>query len=169
MARWGIVAPTGARYADCHMTGLPTGTVTFLFTDIEGSTGVLKRLGRDRYEDLLAEQARILRAAFAAHGGVVVDTQGDSFFAAFGAARDAVAAAAVAQRDLAACDWPNGTEVKVRMGLHSGEPKAGGERYVGIGVHRAARVGAAAHGGQVLLSDASRGLVEDDLPEGLSL
>jgi class 3 adenylate cyclase/DNA-binding beta-propeller fold protein YncE len=151
------------------MTVLPTGTVTFLFTDIEGSTGLLKQLGRDRYENVLAEHAEILRAAFAAHGGQVVDTQGDSFFAAFRAARDAVAAAAAAQHDLAACDWREGAEVKVRMGLHSGEPKAGGERYVGIGVHRAARVGAAAHGGQVLLSSVTRELVEDDLPDGVFL
>jgi class 3 adenylate cyclase/DNA-binding beta-propeller fold protein YncE len=151
------------------MTELPSGTVTFLFTDIEGSTRLLKRLGRDRYEGVLAEHARILHAAFAAHNGRVVDTQGDEFFVAFRAAQDAVAAAVAAQRELAACNWLDGAEVNVRMGLHSGEPKAGGDRYVGIGVHRAARVGAIAHGGQVLLSDATRALVEDDLPEGVFL
>jgi class 3 adenylate cyclase len=148
---------------------LPSGTVTFLFTDIEGSTALLKQLGRDEYENVLAEHAGILRAAFAAHGGQVVDTQGDSFFAAFRAAREAVAAAVEAQRELAAAEWPDSVEVRVRMGLHSGEPKASGERYVGIGVHRAARVGGVAHGGQVLLSDATRVLVEDDLPAGVYL
>jgi YVTN family beta-propeller protein len=148
---------------------LPTGTVTFLFTDIEGSTALLKRLGRDGYESVLAEHARIVRATVDTHHGQVVDTQGDSFFAAFRAARDAVAAAADIQRELAGHDWHDGVEVKVRMGLHSGEPKASGERYVGIGVHRAARVGSAGHGGQVLLSDTTRALVEDDLPEGVSL
>jgi class 3 adenylate cyclase/DNA-binding beta-propeller fold protein YncE len=151
------------------MTELPSGTVTFLFTDIEGSTALLKQLGRDRYESALAEHAEILRGAFAAHNGQVVDTQGDSFFVAFRAARDAVAAAVAAQRELAARDWPEGIQVRTRMGLHSGEPKAGGERYIGIGVHRAARVGAIAHGGQVLLSDATRALVEDDLPGGVFL
>jgi class 3 adenylate cyclase len=124
---------------------LPTGTVTFLFTDIEGSTALLKRLGRDGYESVLSEQAGIVRAAVDAHQGQVVDTQGDSFFAAFRAARDAVAAAAEVQRELAGHEWPDGVEVKVRMGLHSGEPKASGERYVGIGVHRASRVGSAGH------------------------
>ena len=148
---------------------LPSGTVTFLFTDIEGSTGLLKRLGRDGYESVLAQHAGILRATFAAHGGQVVDTQGDSFFAAFRAAREAVSAAVDAQRDLAAAEWPEGAEVKVRMGLHSGEPKASGERYVGIGVHRAARVGGVAHGEQVLLSETTRSLVEDDLPPGVHL
>jgi peptide/nickel transport system substrate-binding protein len=151
------------------MPELPAGTVTFLFTDIEGSTALLKQLGRDGYESVLSEQAGIVRAAVDAHHGQIVDTQGDSFFAAFRAARDAVAAAADVQRELAGHDWPDGVEVKVRMGLHSGEPKASGERYVGIGVHRAARVGSAGHGGQVLLSDTTRALVEDDLPEGVSL
>jgi class 3 adenylate cyclase len=145
--------------------GLPSGTVTFLFTDIEGSTRLLKEHGRDRYDETLAEQQRILRAAFAAHHGQVVDTQGDSFFVAFGTAADAVAAAVDAQRDLAAHPWPQGTEVKVRAGLHTGEPKVGAERYVGFGVHRAARIGAAGHGGQVLVSNTTRELVEDDLPD----
>jgi hypothetical protein len=110
---------------------LPSGTVTFVFTDIEGSTALLKRLGRDGYERVLSEQAGVVRTAVDAHGGQVVDTQGDSFFAAFRAARDAVAAAADIQRELAGHEWPEGVEVKVRMGLHSGEPKASGERYVG--------------------------------------
>jgi YVTN family beta-propeller protein len=149
--------------------GFPSGTVTFLFTDVEGSTRLLKTLGRDRYEEALGEQQRILRAAFAAHHGQVVDTQGDSFFVAFRTAADAVAAAVEAQRGLAAHSWPEGTEVKVRTGLHTGEPKVGAERYVGIGVHRAARIGAAGHGGQVLVSNATRELVEDDLPDDVSV
>lgn len=151
------------------MVPLPTGTVTFLFTDIEGSTALLKQLGRDGYERALAEHAEILKSAFDDHGGQLVDTQGDSFFVAFRAARDAVAATVSGQRWLAEHDWPGGTTLKVRMGLHSGEPKASGERYVGIGVHRAARVGSAAHGGQALLSSSTRELVEDDLPDGVSL
>src|SRR5262249_20729013 len=148
---------------------LPSGTVTFLFTDIEGSTQLLKDHGPDRYESVLADHASILRASFAAYGGRVVDTQGDSFFAAFRAATDAVAAAVAAQRAVAAHVWPGEARVAVRMGLHSGEPKVGNERYVGIGVHRAARIGAVAHGGQVLVSSAARELVEDDLPNGIEL
>ena len=118
---------------------------------------------------MLGEHQRILRAAFAAHGGQEVDTQGDSFFFGFRRAKDALGAALEAQRALAAHPWPQGVELRVRMGLHSGEPVVGEERYVGIGVHRAARIGAAAHGGQVVLSSATRELVEDDLPEGVSL
>ena len=151
------------------MQDLPAGTVTFLFTDIEGSTTLLKQLGHDRYDDVLAEHGRLLRAAIAAHDGRVVDTQGDSFFAAFQTAGNAVAAAADAQRELAAQEWGAGVEVKVRMGLHTGEPKVGEERYVGIGVHRAARIGAAGHGGQVLLSSTTKELAEEDLPTGVTI
>src|SRR5919109_4665460 len=150
------------------MVELPTGTVTFLFTDIEGSTRLLKQLGT-RYDDVLAEHGRILRASFEAHGGRVVDTQGDSFFAVFARAGDAVASAIDAQRALQDHAWPEGVRVSVRMGLHSGEPRASGQRYIGFGVHRAARVGAVAHGGQILVSDATRALVEDDLPSGTRL
>jgi len=148
---------------------LPSGTVTFLFTDLEGSTRLLKELGRDGYHEILDEHQRMLRAAFEAHGGRIVDTQGDSFFVAFRTAADAVAAAVDAQRDLAAARWPDGVAVKVRMGLHTGEPKVGGERYVGIGVHRAARIGACGHGGQVLLSSTTRELAEEELPPGVSI
>jgi YVTN family beta-propeller protein len=116
---------------------------------------------------VLGEHQRILRAAFVAHGGQEVDTQGDSFFVAFRTANDAVAAAVDAQRDLDAHSWPEGGRVMVRMGLHTGEPKVGGERYVGIGVHRAARIGAAGHGGQVLLSSTTKELAEEDLPPGV--
>jgi YVTN family beta-propeller protein len=147
---------------------MPTGTVTFLFTDIEGSTQLVKQLG-GRYSQVHAEHQRILRSAFKAHGGHEVDTQGDSFFAAFRRAKDAVTAAVAAQRDVAAHAWPEGADVKVRMGLHTGEPHVGEDRYVGLGVHKAARIGAAGHGGQVLLSRTTRELVEDDLPPGVTV
>ena len=151
------------------MAELPSGTVTFLFTDIEGSTRLLHALGQHEYDVLLTTHREILEAAFTAHGGRVVDTQGDSFFVAFRTANDAVASAVNAQRDLVAHDWPEGAQVKVRMGLHTGEPKVGQERYVGIGVHRAARIGAAGHGGQVLLSWTTKGLAEEDLPPGVTI
>jgi peptide/nickel transport system substrate-binding protein len=141
---------------------LPQGTVTFLFTDIEGSTELLKGLG-DRYQGVLDDQARILREAASSHGGREVDNQGDSFFFAFARANAALGAAVVAQRALSAHEWPDGARVRVRMGLHTGEPSVGGERYVGLGVHRAARVGAAGHGGQVLLTNPTRELVEDEV------
>src|SRR6478672_6506869 len=138
------------------MAELPTGTVTFLFTDIEGSTKLLHELG-DGYADALAKHRRLLRDAFAAHDGVEVDTQGDAFFVAFGRASDAIAAAANAQRELA--QGP----VRVRMGIHTGEPLRTEEGYVGMDVHRAARIAAAGHGGQVLLSESTAGLVEEVL------
>ena len=148
-------------------TELPSGTVTFLFTDIEGSTRLLRDLGQERYRDALGEHQRLLVEAFDAHGGRVVDTQGDSFFVVFRRAREAVAAAVDGQRALAAHEWPDGAQVSVRMGLHTGEPLAGEERYVGLGVHRAARVGAAGHGGQVLVSQSTRQLLLDDPPPGV--
>jgi YVTN family beta-propeller protein len=150
------------------VTELPSGTVTFLFTDIEGSTQLVKQLG-GAYSGVLAEHQRILREGFTAHGGHEVDTQGDSFFIAFRRAKDAVAAAVAAQRDLAAHTWPEGAQPRVRMGLHTGEPQVGEQRYVGIGVHKAARIGAAGHGGQVLLSTTTRELVEDELPPGVTI
>jgi YVTN family beta-propeller protein len=144
---------------------LPSGTVTFLFTDIEGSTRLLRGLG-ERYPKALSDHQQILRSAFAEHGGHEIDTQGDSFFVAFRRAKDAVAAAIAGQRGLAAHEWPDGAEVRVRMGIHTGEPIVGEERYVGLGVHRAARIGAAAHGGQVFVSESTRALLRDDpLPD----
>jgi predicted ATPase len=131
---------------------LPSGTVTFLFTDIEGSTRLLHEHG-DRYVELLSAHRRALRDAFARHDGVEVDTQGDAFFVAFARASDAVAAASDGQ--VALGDGP----IRVRMGLHTGEPVATDEGYVGIDVHRAARIAAAGHGGQVLLSQATRDLI----------
>jgi len=147
---------------------LLSGTVTFLFTDIEGSTQLVRRL-RDGYADVLKTHERLLRGAFAEHEGQVVDTQGDAFFAVFGRAKDAVESAVAAQLALDGHDWPEGGEVRVRMGLHTGEPTLGEGRYVGLGVHRAARICSAAHGGQVLLSSATGAVVEDDLPEGWEL
>ncbi len=132
---------------------LPSGVVTLLFTDIEGSTRLLDELG-DGYAPALAEHRRVVRAACAAHDGIEVDTQGDAFFVAFARATDAVAAASEAQRELA--DGP----VRVRMGLHTGEPRVTDEGYVGLDVHKGARIAAVGHGGQVLLSQATRVLVE---------
>lgn len=147
---------------------LPIGTVTFLFTDIEGSTRLLQELGAD-YRDVLERHAVIVRRALAAHDGVEVSTEGDAFFAVFRSATGAVAAAVAAQRALAEEQWPGGHRVGVRMGLHTGEGRLGGDSYVGLDVHRAARIAAAGHGGQVLLSAASRALVETMLPVGVTL
>jgi WD40 repeat protein/class 3 adenylate cyclase len=147
---------------------LPEGTVTFLFSDIEGSTQLLYRL-RDTYTTLLAEHHRIMRESVSLGGGHVVDTEGDSFFVAFPRARDAVAAAVAAQRTLAQQAWPQGETVRVRMGLHTGEAEKALEGYVGLDVHRAARVAHVGHGGQVLLSETTAILVLDDLPAGVSL
>ena len=138
------------------MAELPTGTVTFLFTDIEGSTKLLHELGDD-YADLLAEHRRVLRDAFASHDGVEVDTQGDAFFVAFARATEAAAAATEGQRALA--DGP----VRVRMGIHTGEPIRTDEGYAGMDVHRAARIAAVGHGGQVLVSQTSRDLIGDQV------
>ena len=148
------------------MRELPTGTVTFLFTDVEGSTRLLKQL-RERYGEVLAEHHRILRAAFEQAGGHEIDTQGDSFFVAFRNARDAVAAAVAAQRALAQHAWPNDAELRVRMGIHTGEASLADERYLGVAVHRAARICAAGHGGQILISQITHDLLHDeeaDLP-----
>jgi predicted ATPase/class 3 adenylate cyclase len=148
--------------------GLPTGTVTFLFTDIEGSTRLLQELG-DGYGAVRDAQAAIVRRAVAQAGGVEVSTEGDSFFVAFASPLAAVRAAVAAQRGLAAHDWPPGRPLRVRMGLHTGEGVLGGDDYVGLDVHRAARIAAAGHGGQVLVSAATRGLVAQALPEGVAL
>src|SRR5262245_7968341 len=140
------------------MSERPTGTVTFLFTDIEGSTRLLQEL-RERYDEVLSTHARLIREAIEEFDGHEIDTQGDAFFIAFARARDAVAAAVAIQRVLAAEDWPDGASVRVRMGIHTGEPLASDERYVGMGVHKGARICAAGHGGQVLLSNTTRELV----------
>jgi class 3 adenylate cyclase/DNA-binding CsgD family transcriptional regulator/tetratricopeptide (TPR) repeat protein len=148
---------------------LPTGTVTFLFTDIEGSTRLLKSLGRDRYGEVLAAHNRLLRAAFSDGAGLEIDTKGDSFFVVFGSAGSGVEAAAAAQRALAAQEWPDEVQVRVRMGLHTGEASVGSDGYVGFAVHQAARIGDAGHGGQVLLSSTTATLVRHELPPDLGL
>ncbi|HSC49947.1 MAG TPA: adenylate/guanylate cyclase domain-containing protein [Gaiellaceae bacterium] len=142
------------------MAELPTGTVTLLFTDIEGSTRLLRRVG-DAYADLLGEHRRLLAEAFEHHRGTIVDSEGDAFFVAFASARDAAAGAEAGQRALAEHPWPGGEELRVRMGLHTGEPRLVEGRYVGLDVHHAARVMAAGHGGQVLLSESTRALLGD--------
>jgi class 3 adenylate cyclase len=147
---------------------LPTGTVTLLFTDIEGSTRLLERLG-DRYVEVLAEHRRLLRAAFARFHGCEVGTEGDAFFVAFAKASDAVAAAVAGQRMLAAHPWPDGTVLRVRMGIHTGEPIMVGQDYAGLDVHRTARICSAGHGGQVLLSGATRELLGAELPSAVRL
>jgi class 3 adenylate cyclase len=147
------------------MAELPSGTVTFLLTDIEGSTRMLHEL-RDRYGGVLETHARILRAALEEHGGREIDTQGDSFFVAFRTAKDALAAAVVAQKNLAEDPGLDGARPAVRMGIHTGEPSVAGERYLGLAVHRAARICTAAHGGQILLSGTTGDLVADELPTG---
>jgi class 3 adenylate cyclase len=143
------------------------GTVTFVFTDIEGSTDLLKTLGADGYAEAVADHRRIIRREFEARGGTEMDTQGDAFFFSFGRARDAVAAAVAAQLALEAHRWTAGGRVRVRMGLHTGEPVVGAEGYVGIDVVRASRICAAGHGGQVLLSTATADLIGGDLPSGV--
>jgi predicted ATPase/class 3 adenylate cyclase/uncharacterized protein HemY len=146
---------------------LPTGTVTFLFSDIEGSTQLLQQLG-PRYAEVLADHRAIVRDAFARCNGTEVDTQGDAFFVVFERAANALSCAVDIQRELAEHVWPDGVQVKVRMGLHTGEPIAQGGGYVGLDVHRAARICAAGHGGQILLSQATLDLAETHLPAGAS-
>jgi predicted ATPase/class 3 adenylate cyclase len=145
------------------MADAPSGTVTLLFTDIEGSTKLLQRSG-ELYAELLADHRRMLRAAFDSHDGYEVDTEGDAFFVVFRSANDAAAAAVAAQKALAGHSWPDGNEVRVRMGLHTGEPRLVDRAYVGLDVHRAARVMGAGHGGQILLSHSTRNQVGDDWP-----
>jgi YVTN family beta-propeller protein len=143
------------------MADLPTGAVTFLFTDIEGSTRLVRKL-RGRYAEVLSEHQRLLREAFSQHGGYEIDTQGDAFFYAFGSAHEAVLAAVEAQRALSGYPWPEDSEVKVRIGIHTGQAAPVNGRYTGLAVHRAARICAAGHGGQVLVSQATQSLLEDE-------
>lgn len=150
------------------MPTLPTGTITFFFADIEGSTRLLERLS-DHYAAVLADYRRLLRAALTEHSGYEVDTQGDAFFAAFPRAHDAIAAALTAQRTLSAHPWPDQVHVRTRIALHTGEPIAIETGYIGLDVHRAARICAAGHGGQVLLSETTMSLVEHDLPHGVNV
>jgi predicted ATPase/class 3 adenylate cyclase len=150
------------------MTELPTGIVTFLFTDIEGSTKLLQELGED-YGEVQDLHQKIMREAIQAEGGAEIRTEGDSFFVVFPSPAQALRAAVTAQRSLAAATWPHGQALKVRMGMHTGEGRIRGGDYLGIDVNRAARIAAAAHGGQVVISDATRGLVQGALPDGVAL
>jgi class 3 adenylate cyclase len=150
-------------------SSLPRGTVTFLFSDIEGSTDLVRRVGNEAFAEIRGDHRRLLREAFRAHGGHEIDTAGDGFFVAFDSAREAVAAAIESQLALRGFDWPEGVEVRVRMGLHTAEPHLGKEGYVGVGVHRASRICDAGRGGQILLSNATAGIVEDAELAGVGL
>jgi DNA-binding NarL/FixJ family response regulator/class 3 adenylate cyclase len=142
------------------MSELPSGTVTFLFTDLEGSTALLRQL-QDRYGEVLVEQHRLLRSAAEEAGGREIDTQGDSSFIVFRNPREAVRGAVAGQLALSAHSWPAEVKLRVRMGIHTGEASVVADRYVGLAVHRAARICAAGHGGQILLSEATQMLLED--------
>lgn len=150
------------------MPELPTGTLTLLFTDIEGSTRLLQQIG-EGYADLLEECRRVLRKAFRQWHGQEVDTQGDAFFVVFARASDAVCAAVDIQRALAAHAWSQDAVVRVRIGLHTGEPQRSVEGYIGLDVHHAARIMSAGYGGQILLSQATSALVEQSLPDGVQV
>jgi class 3 adenylate cyclase len=151
------------------MSTLPGGTVTFVFTDIEGSTQLLQELGDEAYGEVSGDHRRLVRKTFGSRGGTEIDTQGDAFFFSFPRARDAVAAAVDAQRALRDHEWPEGTEVLVRMGVHTGEPHVGDEGYLGLDVVRAARISAAGHGGQILISETTRALLGNQLPDGVAV
>jgi class 3 adenylate cyclase len=144
-------------------------TFTFLFTDIEGSTALVRRLVEGLYAQLLADHHSLIRSGLAAHGGREVDTQGDAFFAVFSSPRACVAAVTEMQQALEAHPWPGGEHVRVRMGVHTGEASKTATGLVGLDVHRAARVAAAGYGGQVLLSETAAALVRDALPPGVAL
>jgi class 3 adenylate cyclase len=147
---------------------LPTGTVTFLFTDVEGSTRLLKRLG-STYGPVLARHHELVRDAVRDHGGHEVDTQGEAFFVAFPRAKDAVASAIAMQRNHGSAVWPEDAQVRVRIGIHTAEPGLTESGYFGMGLHRAARLCAVGHGGQVLLSRSAAGLVDEDETPDVSL
>src|SRR5437867_10228073 len=135
-------------------------TVTFLFSDVEGSTALLRKL-RDGYSAVMGEHEELMRAAWAEASGRELDADGDSFFVAFRRPREAVDAAVAAQRALAAHGWPDGVELRIRIGIHTGEASVAGDQYVGLAVHRAARICDAGHGGQILVSETTRSLIED--------
>ncbi|MEJ7756243.1 MAG: adenylate/guanylate cyclase domain-containing protein [Nocardioidaceae bacterium] len=137
------------------MGQLPAGTITLLFSDIEGSTLLLNRLGA-QWAEALSAQRSILRSSFAAHDGHEMGTEGDSFFVVFATAHAALAAALAGQRRLQAHEWPAGVPVRVRMGFHTGEPQRHEDGYIGLDVHRAARIAATAHGGQIVVSEAAK-------------
>jgi class 3 adenylate cyclase len=147
---------------------LPEGTVTFVFTDIEGSTTLLRRLG-GRYGEMIGAHGRLIRNALHQHGGWEIDTQGDAFFCVFGRAGSAVAFAAAVQNAIAGHDWPEGVRVRIRIAIHTGEPELADRRYYGLDVHRTARLCATARGGEVVLSDLAASLVKEQLPREAAL
>ncbi len=151
------------------MSELPTGVVTFCFTDMEGSTRLLTQIGREQYAYVLGEHKRLLKEVVARNGGTVVDDEGDGIFAVFTRARDGVLAASESHQALADHDWSDGAAPRVRIGLHTGEAELAGDAYVGLAVHRARRICEAAEGGQTMLSGTTRDLAEDELPEGVLL
>jgi class 3 adenylate cyclase len=161
-----LAASVQAQASDARQ--LPSGPVTFLYADVEGSTVLLDRLG-ERYADVLAEERRLLRTIVREHGGVEIDSRADEFFAAFPEAADPLGAALAIQRRLRDHAWPDGAAVRVRIGLHRGQPRMTDEGYVGLDVHRATRIGSAGHGGQILLSEATRRRVEARLPPEAAL
>src|SRR5258708_13260323 len=148
--------------------GLPTCRVTFLVTDSEGSTLLMKELG-EKYVQAQVEHHQILRAAFQSGAGRELRTEGDSFFCVFESALEACGAAALAQREFAVHAWPDDKPIRVRIGLHTGEAPIVGNEYIGLDVHHAARIASAANGGQVVLSDVTRSLVESGLPKDLTI
>jgi predicted ATPase/class 3 adenylate cyclase len=150
------------------MRELPSGTVTFVFTDVEGSTNLLRSLGRERFAETLRLHHKLLREAWAAHGGYEVDTAGDGFLVAFGHASTALDAAAQAQCALAAAPWPSEDAVRIRIGVHTGEAALEDGRYIGVSVHRAARICAVGHGGQIVVSQSAVDLCRDERP-GITL
>ena len=150
------------------MRELPTGTVTFLFSDIEGSTRMLRELGPEAYGRLQDDHAAVMRAAIAAGDGVEIRTEGDAFFAAFPSATGALGAAVHAQRGLASHPWPDGSAIRVRIGLHTGEGALGGDDYLGIDVNKAARIAATGHGGQIVVSSTTAALAADGVPPGVA-
>jgi len=164
--RGGSIPTLGDRQSSA--TALPAGVVTFIITDIEGSTRLFREL-RERYVELLATHQALLRDRFIDHGGVEVGTEGDSLFFVFADAPEAVAACLDGQRALATHPWPPGVELRVRIGMHTSEASPVGNDYVDLAVHQVARISAGAHGGQVLLSEATATAVEGGLPVGASL
>jgi class 3 adenylate cyclase len=150
------------------MSKLPGGTVTFLFTDIEGSTRLLQELGGE-YVNVIRDHRRIVRETLGKAGGTEIDMQGDAFFFSFPRARDAARGAVETQRALNTHRWPSDADVRIRMGIHTGEPTVGEEGYLGLDVVRAARICGAGHGGQILVSETTRALLGNELPEGSEL
>ncbi len=148
---------------------LPSGTVTFVFSDIAGSTALLKQLGDAEYATLLTVHRRLVRDIFRAHEGQEIDTQGDAFFYSFVRARQAVTAAVEVTRAHGKASWPGGVDVRVRLGLHTGEPAVGDEGYTGLDVVRASRIAATGGGGQILISDTTRAIVAGGLGDGIEL